>query len=49
VVAYYAVLLCGGTVVNCNPLYTVHELSHITSNANADVVVTLDLKQMSKG
>jgi long-chain acyl-CoA synthetase len=46
VVAYYGVLLAGGTVVNCNPLYTVHELSHITSNAGADVVVTLDLKQI---
>ncbi|MBI4923636.1 MAG: long-chain fatty acid--CoA ligase [Devosia nanyangense] len=44
VVAYYAILRAGGTVVNCNPLYTVHELSHITSNAGADLVVTLDLK-----
>ncbi len=45
-VAYYGVLLAGGTVVNCNPLYTVHELSHITQNANADLLVTLDLKQI---
>ena len=45
-VAYYGVLLAGGTVVNCNPLYTVHELSHITSNAGADVLVTLDLRQI---
>ncbi|MEO6015563.1 MAG: AMP-binding protein, partial [Devosia sp.] len=36
----------GGTVVNCNPLYTVHELSHITGNAGADVLVTLDLQQI---
>jgi len=43
-VAYYGVLLAGGTVVNCNPLYTLHELSHITSNAGADVLVTFDLK-----
>ncbi len=43
-VAYYGVLLAGGTVVNCNPLYTLHELSHITSNAGADLMVTLDLK-----
>ncbi len=43
-VAYYGVLMAGGTVVNCNPLYTVHELSHITANAGADVLVTLDLK-----
>jgi len=46
VVAYYGVLLAGGIVVNCNPLYTVHELSHITSNAGADVIVTLDLAQI---
>jgi long-chain acyl-CoA synthetase len=46
IVAYYGVLLAGGTVVNCNPLYTVHELTHITSNADAEVLVTLDLKQI---
>jgi long-chain acyl-CoA synthetase len=45
-IAYYAVLRAGGTVVNCNPLYTVAELSHITSNAGADVMVTLDLQQI---
>jgi long-chain acyl-CoA synthetase len=45
-VAYYGVLMAGGTVVNCNPLYTVHELSHITSNAGADVLVTLDLQMI---
>jgi long-chain acyl-CoA synthetase len=43
-VAYYGALLAGGTVVNCNPLYTVPELSHIVSNSGADIVVTLDLK-----
>ncbi len=43
-VAYYAVLLAGGTVVNCNPLYSVRELSHITSHAGADILITLDLK-----
>jgi long-chain acyl-CoA synthetase len=45
-VAYYGVLLAGGTVVNCNPLYTVSELSHIVSNSRADIIVTLDLKQL---
>lgn len=45
-IAYYAVLRAGGTVVNCNPLYTVHELSHIAQNAGADVMVTLDLQQI---
>src|SRR5215217_2302834 len=45
-IAYYAVLRAGGIVVNCNPLYTVHELSHITANAGADVMITLDLQQI---
>ncbi len=42
-VAYYAVLLCGGTVVNCNPLYSSNELSHIIGNSGADLLITLDL------
>jgi long-chain acyl-CoA synthetase len=45
-IAYYGVLRAGGTVVNCNPLYTVHELGHIVGNAGADILVTLDLKQI---
>jgi long-chain acyl-CoA synthetase len=45
-IAYYGVLLAGGIVVNCNPLYTVHELTHITSHAGADIMVTLDLKDI---
>ena len=46
VIAYYAIHRAGGTVVNCNPLYTIKELTHIISNAGADVLVTLDLKQL---
>lgn len=46
VVAYYGVLRAGGTVVNCNPLYTIRELSHIVANSGADVIITLDLKQL---
>ena len=45
-IAYYGVLRAGGTVVNCNPLYTVSELTHITANAGADILVTLDLAQI---
>lgn len=44
VIAYYAVLRIGGIVVNCNPLYTVKELSHIVGNSGAELMVTLDLK-----
>jgi long-chain acyl-CoA synthetase len=43
-IAYYGVLRAGGTVVNCNPLYTVKELSQIAGNADADLMITLDLK-----
>jgi len=46
VVAYYAILKVGGTVVNCNPLYTPSELRHIVANAGAALMITLDLKQI---
>lgn len=46
VVAYYAILKVGGTVVNGNPLYTASELRHIVANAGADLMITLDLKQI---
>lgn len=42
-IVYYAVLRAGGTVVNCNPLYTVDELAHIASNSGAELLVTVDL------
>ena len=45
-IAYYGVLRAGGTVVNCNPLYTVPELTHIIANAGAEIMVTLDLQQI---
>ena len=45
-IAYYGVLRAGGVVVNCNPLYTVKELRHITANASVDVLITLDLQQI---
>ena len=43
-VAYFAVLRVGATVVNCNPLYSLSELSHIVTNSGADILITLDLK-----
>jgi long-chain acyl-CoA synthetase len=46
VVAYYGVLMAGGTVVNCNPLYTGPELTHIVGNSGAELMVTLDLIQL---
>ncbi|SDG75268.1 long-chain-fatty-acid--CoA ligase [Pelagibacterium luteolum] len=43
VIAYFAVLRIGATVVNCNPLYSIGELSHIVSNSGAEILITLDL------
>lgn len=45
-IAYYGTLMAGGTVVNCNPLYTIPELKHITADAGAEIIVTLDLKMI---
>ena len=42
-IAYYAALKIGATVVNCNPLYTVSELTHILKSSNSKIIVTLDL------
>lgn len=43
---FFAVLRAGGVVVNCNPLYSVAELTHILANAKADIIVTLDLAHL---
>jgi long-chain acyl-CoA synthetase len=43
VVYYYAILKAGGTVVSCNPLYTIPELVTQVSDAEASVLITLDL------
>lgn len=42
-IAYYAALKIGATVVNCNPLYTVSELTHILSASDSKIIITLDL------
>jgi long-chain acyl-CoA synthetase len=42
-VAYYAVMRAGGTVVNLNPLYSGRELTHMIKDSAASVVVTADL------
>ncbi|MEZ5924374.1 MAG: long-chain fatty acid--CoA ligase [Hyphomicrobiaceae bacterium] len=43
-VAYYAVLRAGGTVVNFNPLYSIEELEHQVRDSGTTLMVTLDLK-----
>lgn len=43
-VIYYAALKVGAAIVNCNPLYTHSELTHILKNSDADILVTTDLR-----
>lgn len=44
---YCAVHLAGGVVVNINPLYSAHELTHILEDSDPKFIVTLDLLQMT--
>ncbi|MGF1560948.1 MAG: long-chain fatty acid--CoA ligase [Geminicoccaceae bacterium] len=46
VVAYYAVLKAGGTVVNYNPLYAQAELEHQIEDSRTSIMVTLDLNAL---
>ncbi|MEM7679884.1 MAG: long-chain fatty acid--CoA ligase [Pseudomonadota bacterium] len=45
-VAFYAILKAGGTVVNFNPLYAERELSHQIEDSEVDFMVTLDLDML---
>lgn len=44
VMAYYAILKCGGTVVNFNPLYSEKEISHQLKDAKVEVMFTVNLR-----
>lgn len=44
VIAYYAILKAGGTVVNFNPLYTEHEIEHQIHDSKVEVMFTLNLR-----
>lgn len=44
VIAYYAVLKAGGTVVNYNPLYVERELEYQIEDSETDILITADLK-----
>lgn len=46
VIAYYAIMKAGGTVVNFSPLYTVDELCHQVADSEADIMVCLDVAQL---
>lgn len=43
VIAYYGVLVAGGTVVNINPLYTAADIAHEIKDAEIEIAVTLSL------
>lgn len=45
-IAYYAILKAGGTVVNYNPLYSVKELQHQINDSETDMLITLDLRML---
>jgi long-chain acyl-CoA synthetase len=46
VIAYYAVLLAGGTLVNFSPLYNEQELSAQVADSGATIMVSLDVQQL---
>ncbi len=43
-VAYFGILLAGGTVVNFSPLYSEHELIQQVEDSETDVMITLDME-----
>lgn len=44
VVAYYACMRIGATVVNYNPLYAERELANMIEDSETDIIITLDLE-----
>lgn len=44
VIAYFAILKAGGTVVNFNPLYSEHEIAHQIADAQVEIMFTLNLR-----
>jgi long-chain acyl-CoA synthetase len=46
-IAYFAIAKCGGTIVNCNPLYTEAELADQLNDSGAKIVVTIDVARVA--
>jgi long-chain acyl-CoA synthetase len=46
IIAYYAILKAGGTVVNFSPLYSVPELIHQVEDSQTDIMVCLDVASL---
>ncbi|MCF6216590.1 MAG: long-chain fatty acid--CoA ligase [Emcibacter sp.] len=45
-VAYFGILMAGGTVVNYSPLYSEHELINQVEDSETDIMITLDLASL---
>ena len=45
-IAYYALMYVGATVVNYNPLYAEKELANMIEDSDTDVMITADLKML---
>ncbi|MFD1334662.1 long-chain fatty acid--CoA ligase [Oceanobacillus iheyensis] len=41
-ISYFATLLCGGTIVQINPMYKANELLHVLNDSEAKVIICLD-------
>ena len=46
VIFFFAILRCGGIVVNYNPLYVERELAHQITDSGTEIMVTIDLKMV---
>ncbi len=46
-IAYFAIVKCGGIVVNFNPLYTERELAYQIKDSGAVVMVTVDVTEVA--
>lgn len=44
VMCYFAILKCGGTVVNFNPLYSAHEIDYQIKDAKVEFMATVNLR-----
>ena len=46
VVAYYALMRIGATVINYNPLYAIEELENMIEDSDTDIIITVDLEML---
>ena len=46
IIAYYAILRCGGTVVNFSPLYVGKEIARQVTDSDTEIMITLSLNAL---